>query len=158
LGRGLVVVRGPGLAAVEGDLGAAVVGDDHSAGLLRIDPQVVVVAVWRADGLEGLTAIARAPELHVGHVDLFLVLRAGEDAREVPRTRAEVGVAVAPGPGLAAVVAAENAAVLGLDQGPDALRINRRDGHADDADRPLRQALVARDLLPRVAAVGALPQ
>lgn len=46
LGRELVVnLRGPGRAAVEGDVGAAVVGPDRTADfVVGIDPEVVIVA------------------------------------------------------------------------------------------------------------------
>src|SRR5688572_18040733 len=43
----LVVDGAPGLAAVEGDVGAAVVALDHALRIGRIDPEVVVVAVQR---------------------------------------------------------------------------------------------------------------
>src|SRR5262249_53575411 len=110
------------------------------------------------DLLERFAAVAGAPQPDVDDVDLVPVLRPGVDARVVPGALAEVAVLAGLGPGLAAVVGAEHAAVLGLDDGPDPLRIDRRDGHADDADRALRQRLVAGDLGPGVAAVGALPQ
>src|SRR5207253_5293213 len=59
---------------------------------------------------------------------------------------------------LAAVARAEHAAVVGLDDGVDVLRIRGRDGDADDAERALGHAFVARELFPGVAAVGRLPQ
>src|SRR5262249_4754624 len=80
------------------------------------------------------------------------------DTRVVPGPLPQVGVLVEPLPGLAAVVGAKHAAVLGLDDRPDAVGVHRRDGNADDADGRLGQAGLARDLLPGVAAVGTFPQ
>src|SRR5262249_22585013 len=54
LRRRLIVIRAPALAAVEGDLGAAIVADDHALRGGRVDPQVVMVAVWSADHAEVL--------------------------------------------------------------------------------------------------------
>src|SRR5262249_9313987 len=52
--RGLLVVdRRPRGAAVQRDVGAAVVALDHALRVFRIDPEVVVVAVPRRDLAEG---------------------------------------------------------------------------------------------------------
>src|SRR5207237_5610813 len=58
----------------------------------------------------------------------------------------------------ARVVRAEEAAVLVLDERVDATRIRAGDRDADLADDALRQAGIARDLAPRLAAVGGLEQ
>src|SRR5262245_20153119 len=59
LRRRLIHVRRPRGAAVDRNLGAAVVGNDHSLRLGRIDPQVMMVAVRRADLLITPAAVAR---------------------------------------------------------------------------------------------------
>src|SRR5690606_2759904 len=61
-------------------------------------------------------------------------------------------------PGLPVVVRAEERPVLGLDQRPDAAGLRTRGRHADLANHPFGQPLVARDLLPRVPAVGRAEQ
>src|SRR5262249_35818304 len=66
LGRRLVVLRGPGPASVEGDRRAAVVAQDHAAGIVRIDPHVVVVSVGHAHAGEGLPAVGRLVHADVG--------------------------------------------------------------------------------------------
>ena len=60
------------------------------------------------------------------------------------------------GPRLAAVVGAEQAALLGLDQGVDAAAVRRRDGDADLAPDAFGQARSSPgfELLPGVAAVA----
>ena len=69
-----ILVR-PGLAAVDADLGAAVVGLDHAIGVLRIDPEIVRVAVAHAPhGAEGLAAVGGLHERHVVVVDDVRVL------------------------------------------------------------------------------------
>ena len=51
-----------------------------------------------------------------------------------------------------------SAAIIGLDQRPDALGIDRRDADADDSQRRLRHAFVLGNFGPVLAAVGALPE
>src|SRR6185436_8978640 len=53
----LAVLRRPGAAAVDRDVHAAVVRLDHAQGIAGVDPQVVIVAVRRADGGEGAAAV-----------------------------------------------------------------------------------------------------
>ena len=57
LGRGLVVDGGPGVAAVEGHAGPAVVALYHSLGVVGVNPQVVVVTVGCGDLGKGETAV-----------------------------------------------------------------------------------------------------
>src|SRR5215472_3662055 len=45
LGGRLVVLRGPGIPAVDGDGGSAVVAVDHTLRIVRIQPQAVMIAV-----------------------------------------------------------------------------------------------------------------
>src|SRR5262249_48259466 len=56
------------------------------------------------------------------------------------------------------VVGAEHPAVRSLDDRPDAAGVGRRHRHADDAHGAGGEPFGPRDLLPGVAAVGALPQ
>jgi hypothetical protein len=65
----LVVDRGPRAAAVERDVGAAVVALDHPARVVGRDPQVVVVAVRHRDRGEGLPPVERAVEAGVEDVE-----------------------------------------------------------------------------------------
>src|SRR5262245_2932265 len=153
----LIVIRAPAFAAAEADLGAAVVADDHALGRGRVDPQIVMVAVGSADHAEVSSAVLGVPEQDVDDVDVVGILRPGVNARVIPGPLAQFARLIDLGPGLARVVRAKDTAVLSLDDGPDTIRIDRRNRQADDADDPLRQALVAGDLFPRVAAVGALP-
>src|SRR5262249_1999222 len=69
LRRRLVVLAGPRRAAVVTDVGAAVVAVDHAVGIVRRDPEAVVVAVGRAQRREGAAAVDRAVHARVQHVD-----------------------------------------------------------------------------------------
>src|SRR5262249_54044674 len=117
---GLVVLPRPALPSVEAHVGPAVVALDHAQGIVGRDPQVVVVAVGRTQGREGLPAVLRAEEADVEDVHRFRVPGVGEDVRVVPRALAQAALVVDALPGRPRVLAAVDAAVLGLDQGPDA--------------------------------------
>src|SRR6185436_6699343 len=154
----LVVLRRPGAAAVDRDVHAAVVRLDHAQGIAGVDPQVVIVAVRRADGGEGPAAVLRTVKLDVDHVDGLFVPGIGIDPGVIPGALAQRPVLVGAGPGRAAVLRAEHAALLGLDDGVEVVGVARRDVDADDAESALGQAGLVRQLGPGVAAVGALPQ
>src|SRR6267154_1479740 len=57
LRRGLVVLRGPILAAVDGNGCAAVVAVDDAIGTVGINPETVMVAVGRIEAFEGFAAV-----------------------------------------------------------------------------------------------------
>ena len=77
--------REPGLAAVHGDIHAAVVGSDHALRVLRVDPEVVVIAVAVAlDVLERLAAVDALEQRHLGEPDHVGVRRVDGQVREVP--------------------------------------------------------------------------
>src|SRR2546427_242129 len=68
--RGELVINGrPGVTAVEGDAGTAVVAFDHALGVTWVDPQVVVVAVRCGDLGERSPAVDRFPGLVVEDPD-----------------------------------------------------------------------------------------
>src|SRR5689334_2250452 len=108
LGRGLVVLAGPGGAAVVADVGAAVVAVDHAIGIVRRDPEPVVVAVRRAHRREGATAIDRAIHAGVQHVHGLGIFGIGVDVRVVPGALAQIALVVRAPPRVAAVVGAEH--------------------------------------------------
>ncbi len=54
---GLIVLRGPVLAAVDGDGGAAIVAVDKATGIFGIDPERMVVAVRSVEAPESLAGI-----------------------------------------------------------------------------------------------------
>ena len=47
---GLLILSRPGSPAVGADVGAAVVAFDHPVGIIGRDPEIVIVAVRRANG------------------------------------------------------------------------------------------------------------
>jgi hypothetical protein len=156
LGRRLVVVGGEVLAAVESDLCTPIIPDHEVPGLLRVDPQVMVVAVWRLDRLEGLSAVLRLPEANVEDVDRILVTRVSVDPGVVPGALAELALVVDPSPGLPRVFAPKDSSIFGFHDRPEPVRILRTHRDAIDADDALGQPLVPGDLGPRVSSVDAL--
>ena len=111
-----------------------------------------------ADAGQRLAAIGRSEGARIEHVDDVFAARVGEHVRVVERTLADIAARVHQFPRGAGVVRAVKAAVLVLDERVDAVRVRTRDTDADLAHEPLRQALIARDLAPGVAAVGGLVQ
>lgn len=150
--RGRIRLSGPCLAAVDGHVRAAIVRFDHALGIVRGDPEVVIIAVRRADDLERFPGVGGLEERRVQHVDRILLLGIGVDARIVERALPQAPVFIDAIPCRARVVGAEQAAVLGFDHRVDAIRVGRH-RHADLADNAIRQPRLARDLRPGIAAV-----
>lgn len=89
---GLIHHARPGTAAVEGDICAAVVRFDHAVGIVGGDPQAVIVAVRRADGLKAASAIGRPEEAYVEEINFVGVFRVGEDVGVIPGALANLRV------------------------------------------------------------------
>jgi len=94
LRRGLVVLRGPILAAVDGNGCAAVIAVDDAIGIVGINPETVVVAVGRIEAFEGFAAVVRTEQAGVGDVDLVRILGVGPDVGEIPGALAETMIFV----------------------------------------------------------------
>ena len=155
LGRGLHVLTGPALAPVEGDVRSPVVGLDHVHGVVGIDPHVVVVTMRHTDAVvESLAPIVGAEEAHVEHVHRVFLFGVCVDVGVVPRPLAERPVLVGAGPGFACIIGAKDPAVLGFNDGPDAIGVDGRDGDADLSLDALGQALG--EFLPGIAPIGGL--
>ena len=152
----LVVDRGPAVAAVERDARAAVVALDHPSRVPRIDPQVVVVAVGRRDLREGLPAVGRLPHPEVGDVDGVGVGGIREHVAVVPGAVDQIAVLGHELPRPAGVVGPVETGLLGLDDGPHAVRPRGGDRDADLPLDALRQPGIVRQVRPGVAPVDGL--
>ncbi len=153
LGGG-VLLAGPGLAAVDGDVAAAIVAFDHARGIGGVDPEIVIVAVRSAESAVGLAAVGRFVEAGVEDVHRVLGLGVGIDARVVEGALAQAAIFAGELPGGAGVIGDEDAAVLVFHDGVDAIGIAAGDGDADLSDDAGGHAGIAGDLGPVVAAVG----
>ena len=153
LGRRLVVLGGPGLAAVHADVGAAVVPLHHDVGLLRVDPEVVVVGVRSAHPFPGGPGVDGTEEADVRAPDRVRIGRVGVDVAVVPAAREQFRLVAHLLPGVAVVLGAEDAAAAfrRCDDRPQTAAPRRRRGDADPAEDTGGQA--ALELLPGVAAV-----
>ena len=142
LRRGEVFVR-PRLPAVDAHLRTAVVGLDHALVVLGVDPKVVRVAVVHATahGTKRLPAVGRFHERHVVRVDDVGVLRVGVDLGVVPRALPQVAIVVRALPRRTAVIGSKDAARIGFDVGPDAIRISSRHRDADVAPDKFTQCV-----------------
>ena len=156
--RGGIGLRRPARAAIHRHDGAAVVAQDHPRGVVRIDPEIVVIAVSRVDEVVGRAAVGRLRQREVQDVDGVRVARVRDHAIEVERTLPEIAIRVDQPPRCAGVVRSIQAARLGFDDGIEAPRVGAGHADADLADRPVRQARRVRDLAPGVAAIGGLEE
>ena len=157
LRRGLVVPAAPRLAAVDGDDGALIAGDEDDARVPGIDPDtMVVIATGRAaEGGERLAAVAGLPRDDVGDVDDVRVAGIDLDLVEVAVAAPQPRVGVDAPPRLARVVGAVHAAAARrADNGVDALAVAGRDPQADPPQPVLCRRQARADLPPRRAAVG----
>src|SRR5205807_8603717 len=90
LGGGLVIDRRPRRTRVVGDHCTAVVAFDHALAVGRVDPQIVVIAVWDRERGERLAAVVGLPGLYVQYPYGFRIARVGEDVVVVPGTLPQV--------------------------------------------------------------------
>ena len=154
LRRRLVVQRRPRHAAVEAHARAPVVAVDHPTRVLRVDPQVVAVAVRHRHAGERPPPVRRHVGRALQHPDRVRVLRVREDVRVVPRPSPQRSVVARPLPRRPAVVRAVHAALLRLlHHRVHPAGARRRDDDAQPPQRARWQAGVARDLRPRVPPV-----
>src|SRR5258708_17855229 len=103
---GLVVLRGPILAAVDGNGCAAVIAVDDAIGIVGIDPETMMVAVGRIEAVECLATVVRTEQAGDGDVDLIRILGVGPNACEIPVALAVTMIFVDHGPARAAAIAA----------------------------------------------------
>ena len=154
--RGGEGLRRPGAAGGHGDIPAAVVGIDHALGVVRRDPEIVMVRMGRAQLLESAAAVSGAHQIEVRNVDRIGRGRVGIDAQKVERPLPDLPVAVDQRPRCAGIVGPKQPAVFRFHQRVDALGIRPRYRHADLAEQAAGQSGIARDLFPRIAAIGGL--
>ena len=103
LRRGLILFR-PAAAAIERDVGAAVVAFNHAIRIVGRNPQIVIVAMRYTDTREGATPVVRSIKSSVQHVNFVGVLRICVDARVIPRALPQIALLVGFCPGASAVV------------------------------------------------------
>ena len=106
--------------------------------------------------LECPSAVGRAHEPEVEDVERVPVDGVRHQALEVERALPDVPVAVDECPRQAPVVGAVQPAPLGLEVRPYPVRIRAGHGNRDLAEHAVRKARAAREVGPRVAAIGGL--
>ncbi len=147
--------REPGLAAVDGDVPRRRRCGDHPLGVRRDRSRG---RDGRRGGMPLTCSNVLPPSMLLsigtwGNQTTFGIGGCDGERRVVPGALPQRVAAGGERPVLAAVVGAEEAALLRFDQRVDAAGVRRRDRDADLAPDPLGQA-VARELLPGVAAVA----
>ncbi len=150
----LIVDGGPCGTAIKRHAGPTVVAFDHTLGVLRVNPQVVIVTVRGAELGKGATAIDGFPGLDIKNVERIRILGIGHDMTVIPRAGTQIAILVDVFPGLTTVVGAKQAAVFSFHNGPNAFRHGRGDRHAGLTAQTRRQTGMVGELLPRIATVG----
>ncbi len=156
LRRGLIVLTRPALATVEGDVRPAIVGVDHPPGVVRIHPEIVIVAVGHLDRGKSLAAINGLHEGRVQNIHRILVIGVCKNVHVIPGAGPKDALLVQMAPAITAIIRAVQATLitLGLDNGPDPPRLCRRCRNADLA-HAARQVIA--ELLPGLAAIRRTP-
>ena len=162
LRRRLVVPRTPRLAAVDRDDGSLVGGDEDDVGIVRVDPEaLIVVATGRAaDRLERAATVGGLPHHDGTGKDNVRVVRVYLDLGEIGTPLGDPGIVVGEIPALAGVVGAVQPAITpGLHGGEKATWHAWCHRDADAAEtvvgeggEPLSQ------WPPRVTAIGRLEE
>ncbi len=153
-----VVLLGPARAGVDRHVGAAVVAVDHPVGVVRRDPQIVVVAVRYRDAADALPRVGGSINAGVENVDRVLGLGVCVNPGVVERALTKPAVVVHPLPRRARIIRQEHTAFCGFDDRVDPVRIRRRNRDTDLPPQCRWQARVLRQLRPCLAAIGGLEQ
>src|SRR6478752_6814351 len=103
-GGGLVINRRPACGPVEAHTGPAIMTTNHTLRIARIDPEIVIVAVWDRNLREGLPTIYRLVTTFVEHPERLGVLGIGINMLVVPGTLAQILFVRESLPGSACVI------------------------------------------------------
>jgi hypothetical protein len=123
-------------------------------GIVRIDPQIVVVAVSSAANVrQRLPAVGRSKRTGVENVDGLFVHRVGGHVRVVERPLTDAAVFIRQLPGLPRIIRDKQPPARVLDQGVHAIRVSSGYGDADPSHHSRRQSRVASDFSPGLTAV-----
>src|SRR5262245_34439485 len=123
--RGRLVLFGPTLATVIGNVGAAIVAVNHAVGIVGSKPEIVIVAVRHRNLRKGSTAIVRAVESgveYIASVDIFWI---SINAGVVPGALAQPTFLVDLGPGATSVIRAKHTTVFRFHDGPYPISVSR---------------------------------
>src|SRR5262249_23402297 len=66
-----IALHRPGFSAICRNGAAAIVAADHARRVIRSDPQIMMIGMWRAKLLKGSTSVIGPVKLHVERVDRF---------------------------------------------------------------------------------------
>src|SRR5262245_43528548 len=108
------------------------------------------------NGANGLSTICRSIDAGIQNVDGIFRLRIGVDARVIEGALTQPAIVVDDFPGLTGVVGDEHAAVGGLDDRIDPVRVSRGNRDADFSPHWFRQAVVSTEFLPGRSSIGRL--
>ena len=108
----------------------------------------------RTNGVIRLSSVLGAMKSYVEHIDHVLVLGIGVNACVIPGSLTQTAVGVDFFPRLSTIFGSKNPSVFGLDDRPDAFRIDWRNRNPDDSQRAGWQAIIlVGQFFPRIAPI-----
>ncbi len=151
LRQGQVANEAPGLAAVLRNGDAAIIADNQMPGIVRVDPEGMVINVdgigWFATGDHRICSKRLAPidrdAQHGGNViDRFRVLRISRDLVVVKWPNGYIVLLIGPGPADASIRGTQHGAFFRLHQRIDPPRLGGRRRNGDSPEFTFWQAVI----------------
>src|SRR6185312_7873527 len=158
LRRGLIVQRAPVLAAVKADLGATVIGKDQPVAILRVDPEIMVIAMRCPHLRKGLSSIQAPHKFHVGTIDRVLIRRIDVYPVKIPCSLFDIVLAIDKAPVCTAVRTHEQPTVCILDHRIHLVGIGGRNRDVHDAPDTFGQAPATGKVHPGLTPIRTLIQ
>src|SRR6202012_407402 len=147
----LVQLSRPRLSSVHRDGSSAIVAFDHYLRVFRVDPEIVIVAVWHGNRVESFSTVRGSEEISIGGVDHVRIFGIGKDVPVIPRAPEKGALRVDADKALSSIVRTEHTSVRGVHQCPYTIWHGRRDVDAYSSYWSLRES--PRQLSPMVAAI-----
>ena len=149
----LIGFRRPALPGIVRNAGSAVICHDHPLRMRGINPQSMIVAMRRAHGLETLSAIRRARNSRVEHIQCVHTPGIRKNMMKIPGALRVTVIGIDQMPAFSPVLAAVDSAFFRFDDCIHAISI--RPGHRDtDAPQHAARQSMTLEPFPRHAIIA----
>src|SRR5262249_7785226 len=133
--------------------GPTVIRDNHPLRMGRVNPQAMVIPVWRAYEIEALAAVGRSGKSGIQDVDRPGVLGIRKNVMKVPSALRKAMVRIDNLPTLAGIVGSVEATLFCFDDGVHSIAIRSGNRDTDPAKDPARQPVPLQPLPGRAIVV-----